>query len=632
MKKGYFIIFVLISLISINVHAIDIGYSGSGEYNGVFLNDTKGTIAIVPGIKESLAVGYSVNYSGDSSDLGRIDVSLSIPSGMTLTTSSEYLEDGDTLTGSGSNYKININNDNPEFHGVGVFTLKMPNVSTTTEYNVTMTAKSYSKSGSLLQTKTGNYKFIVLVKPTNCDNNSEYTISSNLGGLTKVNDSYYTLSTTESKISFTLNPNSSKTKAGYVIMSGDLKEKMLENNSTGNINLEYGKNNIIFTLITECYELSQKNNQLLGTGSIMVGLKRAEDVMVSPKMVTVDITRIDNRSKVNTLKSLSISNVDISFKPELKNYIATVPYKVSSVQINSTLTDPKSSYTKGYGNRTVNLKEGLNNVQVKVKAENGSEAVYTIKITREKNDDSSLKSITVNDKEIAIKSGLLIYSTNVENDVVKPTIKAIPNDSKAKVEIAKFSDLEEGSNEISITVTASNGTKSVYVIDVIREKLISDNSKLKVLEIKNHEISFNRDELNYSVHISYDINQLDLVIEPEHEKATYVVTGNKDLENESIIKLKVTAEDQISTTTYSIKIKKNKKPFNILFVIIPAVLIFITIIIFVIKSKKGKKNNLNNINSTNNNVNEINNDGYNNQNNLNNINVENEFTPQKKDF
>lgn len=632
MKKVYFFIFALICLISVNVSAIDIGYSGVGEYNGAYLEDTKGTIAIVPGIKESLAVGYSVNYSGDSTDLGRIDVSLSIPSGMTLTTSSEYLEDGDTLTGSGSNYKININNDDPEFHGVGVFTLKMPNVSTTTEYNVTMTAKSYSKSGALLQTKTGNYKFIVLVKPTNCDNNSEYTISSSLDGLTKVNDSFYTLSTTESKVSFTLNPNSSKTKAGYVIMSGDLKEKMLENNSTGNINLEYGKNNIIFTLITECYELGQRNSELLGTGSVMIGLKRSEDVMVSPKMVTVDITRIDNRSKVNTLKTLNITGVNIDFKSDLKNYIATVPYKVSSVQINSTLTDSKSSYTKGYGNRTVNLKEGLNNVQVKVKAENGSEAVYTIKITREKNDDSSLKSITVNDKEIAIKSGLLIYSTNVENDVVKPTIKAIPNDSKAKVEIAKFSDLEEGSNEISITVTASNGTKSVYVIDVIREKLISDNSKLKVLEIKNHEISFNRDELNYSVHISYDIDQLDLIIEPEHEKATYVVTGNKDLENESIIKIKVTAEDQISITNYTIKIEKDKKPFNILFVIIPTILIIITTIVFVIKNKKGKKNVVNNINSTNNNVKEINNEGDGNQNNSDIIHVESDFTPQKKEL
>ena len=220
----------------------------------------------------------------------------------------------------------------------------------------------------------------------------------------------------------------------------------------------------------------------------------------------------------------------------------------------------------------------------------------------------------------------------MENDVVKPNIKAIPNDSKAKVEIAKFNDLQEGSNEISITVTASNGTKSVYVVDVMREKLISDNSKLKVLGVKDHDISFNRDELNYSVHISYDIDQLDLIIEPEHEKATYVVTGNKDLENESIIKIKVTAEDQISITNYTIKIEKDKKPFNILFVIIPAILIIITTIVFVIKNKKGKKNVVNNINSTNNNVKEINNEGDGNQNNSDIIHVESDFTPQKKEF
>ena len=299
--------------------------------------------------------------------------------------------------------------------------------------------------------------------------------------------------------------------------------------------------------------------------------------------------RIDNRSKVNTLKSLNITGVSLSFKPELKNYIASVPYKISSVTINSLLTDPKSTYTKGYGNRTVNLKEGLNTVQVKVKAENESETTYTIKITREKNDDASLKSLTVNDKSISLKNGLLIYSTNVNSDVIKPVIKATANDSKAKVEIEKFGDLKEGDNEISITVTASNGNKGIYVINIIRDKLISTNSKLKTLNVKDHEINFDPEKNDYNVHISYDVEKLDLNIETEHEKAKYVVTGNKDLENGSVIKVKVTAEDEKTISTYTINIEKDKKPFNILYIVIPAVILLLAIVIVMI-SKKRKEN------------------------------------------
>ena len=306
--------------------------------------------------------------------------------------------------------------------------------------------------------------------------------------------------------------------------------------------------------------------------------------------------RLDKRSKVNTLKSLMISNVSISFKSDLKNYIATVPYKVSSVTINSVLTDPKSSYVKGYGNRTVSLKEGTNTVQVKVKAENESVATYTIKITRDKNDDASLKSITVDDEEITTKDNLLVYSIKVKNEVVKPTIKAIPTDSKAKVSIEKFDDLVVGDNEINITVTASNGNKCVYVLNIIRDTLISTDSKLKNLEVKGQEINFDTEKTEYNVHINYDVDKLDLVVEPNHEKAKYIVTGNKDLENGSVIKIKVTAEDGETISNYTINVEKEKKPFNILYVAIPVGVLLLGGVIFLIT--KGKKNKGNTVSTS----------------------------------
>ena len=605
MKKIVFLF--IVCFLFYDVFAIEVAVSTTGEYDGVFSDGS--TIAIAPGKKESIIVHYGNSKfldAGDKTDLGRIDVSLTIPSGVSLSTSNKYLEEGDTLSGSGNNYKITINNNLEEFDGVGVFTLKVPNVTSTTEYPVTITAKSYNKSGSLLQTKTGKYKLLVLAKPTNCDNNSEVSISTTLGELKKDSGAYYSLNTNESKVNITINPKSSKTKVSGYLASGEEKEKQLQNNSTGNINLDYGKNMIMFFLTTECYELGEKNEEMLNKSDFMVDINR-KDISYSSTLVTVDITRNDNRSKDSTLKDLTISDVTISFKPELKNYVATVPYKTSSVTIKSLLNDSKSSYVSGFGNRTVNLKEGLNTIQVKVKAENESVSVYSIKITREKNDDSSLKSLTVNDKEISLKDGLLVYSINVDNSIVKPNINAVANDSKAKVDVEKISDLQEGDNEVNITVTASNGMKSVYVINIIRDKLISNNSKLKKLEVTNHEIDFSSDKTEYNVHINYDIEKLDLIIEPDHEKAKYIVTGNKDLEDGSIIKIKVTAEDEETITTYTINITKEKKPFNILFVIIPiALLLIIVTILIIVKKKKDSNANKSSIIDNNTNINNTN--------------------------
>lgn len=356
--------------------------------------------------------------------------------------------------------------------------------------------------------------------------------------------------------------------------------------------------------------------------------------------------RVDNRSKVNTLKNLMISDVVISFKSELKNYIASVPYKVSSVTISSILTDSKSSYVNNYGNRKVNLKEGLNTILVKVKAENGNVATYTIKITREKNNDSSLKSISVDDKVINVKDGLLIYQTSVNNEVVKPVVKAVANDSKAKVEIDSFEELKEGNNEINITVTAANGMKSVYVIDIIRDKSISTNSKVRDIKIKNHDLKFNSDTLEYSLDIKGNESKLDIEVTTEHEKAKYLITGNKNLKNESIIKIKVTAEDEVTTTTYTINIKKSFD-YKYLIIFLAIILLLLIIIIIIIKRKR-RNVNLNDYNKSKQsrnddiNVNETVNHNYQqplSNNNTNNDllksvikkNIENvDFVPQKK--
>ncbi len=293
-----------------------------------------------------------------------------------------------------------------------------------------------------------------------------------------------------------------------------------------------------------------------------------------------NINRLDNRSKVNTLKSLTVSDTQIAFKDGSTSYSATVPYKVSSIKIDSTLTDDKSSYVTGYGNRTISLNPGENEILIKVKAENDDVRTYSIHITREKNDDASLSKLIINDKEILIKEDIMDYSIILANDITKAIIKATPTDEDAKVEISEIEDLKEGSNKVTITVTAANDNKKVYTIDIIRDELISINSKLKDLIIENYPIDFDRDTYNYTVTINKNTKNLIISAIPENMKATYQIIGNGKLKNKSVITIEVTAEDKKTKSIYKINVIKESfkiNPFLVISIILIALIGLISI-------------------------------------------------------
>ena len=613
MKKLLSVLFLLMvyGLFIPSVYAIEIGCSSNSEnYEGVISTETNQKYNVKSGSKHTIAVTYD-SYWDDDSDVSRIEVNINAPQGISISSSSSMLGNGISLTGSGNSYTINMG-ENVEIDGAGLFILTLPSLSSSNEYNVTATARSYNKTGALKETKNINIKYYVLVKSTSCDNNSDVSVSANTGTFEKSNSLFsdtYAQTTESSSINLSIVPNSSKTKIAYLGNSFSFdSNSSLQYNSSINLNnrsLNYGENNFAFIVSSECAIQSEELRQKTLGGVIIGGIDWYNEVFYNSSLIAVIVNRPDNRSNVNTLKSLSISNVSINFKSELKNYIVTVPYNVSSVKITSVLTDPKSSYVDGYGNRTVNLNEGSNDVQIKVRAENGNETTYSIKITREKNNDSTLKMIKVDDNEILIKEGTLRYSIKVDNNIVKPIITATATDVNAKIEIDNFEELKEGDNDINIIVTASNGMKSNYVVNIIRDKLISTNSKLKKITIKNHDFVFNSETFNYKIKLSNEEDKIDINVETANNKATYLITGNKNLKNKSIVKVKVTAEDGKTTTTYNIQIEKEKQKNKFNFFPVIILVIGIVFFIVVIRMNKKNKNNLNNnkvknVNSSNN--------------------------------
>ena len=92
---------------------------------------------------------------------------------------------------------------------------------------------------------------------------------------------------------------------------------------------------------------------------IKVKVKNSEGKVTT---YTINVTRKDNRSSVNTLSNLSISAGTLSpaFSSNVTKYNVQLDNTISSLTISATLTDSKSKFASGYGPRSVSLKEGVN--------------------------------------------------------------------------------------------------------------------------------------------------------------------------------------------------------------------------------------------------------------------------------
>ncbi len=559
-------------------------------------NDDK--FMIPSGKKLYINVDWSTLFNDDL-DLHHIDITYSASSGITRTNNYKMTNSVYSVSTINNGFRVTrVGNlaDDPFGNIAAEFTLPAnTGTSYSNFYNVETTAVAYNSSSQSIANIKVKIKVSVLGsnKP-NYDNDATLTgIDLSSGTLSPAYDNnvmFYSINTNEPTITINLKTRSSKATiyyGGRAVNEQDVEDFMQNPKKISGPQtypVEYGTNVLMFSVLSEKYE--HQEDAVDGATYLYNSWPRNDDA--DGRLIELVIIRQDTRSTVNTLKSLSISDVAIDFKPDLKFYNATVKNEVESVSISSSLTDSKSKYVNGFGNRTEHLKEGTNTFYVKVQAENGAEGVYTITIEREKSANNKLKEISVNGKIIAIKEDTFKYELNVDNEVTTAEVIATPELEEAVVEIGEIPPLVEGNNEVNITVTAPNGEKKIYVVNIKRDSLVSSNSLLKKLEVKGYDLDFNIHTREYTLKIN-DEQELDITAEADHKKAKVLITGNKDLVNGSVIKIKVTAEDG-SESTYEIKIEKESKKFNPLLLIpIIGILLLISSIVFAVIANNKKK-------------------------------------------
>lgn len=187
-----------------------------------------------------------------------------------------------------------------------------------------------------------------------------------------------------------------------------------------------------------------------------------------------------------------------------------------------------------------------------------------------KSNNANIKSLTIktNDDSDVILSpvfnpGVYDYEATVASNVKTVSITPILEDAKSNAVISNNAneELKAGEdNKITITVTAEDGSKKAYNINIKREALTSD-ATLKSLEIEEaKKFEFDKEKFTYDVKIDKNIKSLTITYELADENSTVDIEGNSKLKNGSIVKLIVTAQDG-TKKVYTLNIIKetNKK-------------------------------------------------------------------------
>ena len=188
-------------------------------------------------------------------------------------------------------------------------------------------------------------------------------------------------------------------------------------------------------------------------------------------VLSINLCVFANESGDNTnLKIMRLNEVGItpSFSKDIKKYYITVSTNVNSLELTA-LPEEEGAKVNVYGN--TNLKNGLNEVTIKVTSRDGSKtSEYKIYVTRTDETERS----NANLENLAIREAILYptfekevteYKIEIKGGINKLDILAVPENTNAKVQILGNEELKVGDNNININVLAEDGiTTKEYVI------------------------------------------------------------------------------------------------------------------------------------------------------------------------
>lgn len=275
------------------------------------------------------------------------------------------------------------------------------------------------------------------------------------------------------------------------------------------------------------------------------------------------------------LKTLTVKNgstnyqLSPEFNPIKTAYTLTVDNEISSVAVAAT---PNSSTTTIFGAKTYSqthaLNTGDNQINLVTTAQNGATETYTIMITRRKNSNTNLSSLSVAGFSLtpSFNKNVVEYTLNVGAQTKELDITAVPEVNTSTYEITGNSNFKNGENEVKITVTAEDGSEKTYTITVNRQGYTDNHlSSLTVSDDNTtYELSpafdpdYDSEDGVYTVSIPNDVNRVTVAGELAGLGSTVTGLGEYALPTgTTTARIKVTSETG-DVREYDIEITRAK--------------------------------------------------------------------------
>ncbi len=348
----------------------------------------------------------------------------------------------------------------------------------------------------------------------------------------------------------------------------------------------------------------------LAVGANVVKVKVTAEDSAATKTYTVTVTR--QASTDATLSGLSLSGGTLSpnFSPTHTDYAGTVEGMVSRVTVTPVTNHPSATLeyldaddmaladadTASADTFEVDLPVRANVVKVKVTAENGTATkTYTVTVTRPASNDATLSGLSLGNGTLSpnFSPEHTSYAATVVDTVVRVTVTPVTNHAGAAVAYLDADDmaladadtasadtfevdLAVGANVVKVKVTAENGTAmKTYTVTVTRQA--SNDATLSGLSLSNGTLSpmFSSTQPDYTATVGNTGPQI-ITVTPatNHAGATVAYLDADDVPladadtasadtfevdltvGETVVKVKVTAENGTATETYTVTITR----------------------------------------------------------------------------
>lgn len=178
---------------------------------------------------------------------------------------------------------------------------------------------------------------------------------------------------------------------------------------------------------------------------------------------------------------------------------------------------------------------------------------YSVTVAAPMSADNALKSLTVSNATIspAFSAGTTSYTAEVPFEVSKLDVKAQANDGKAKVSVNSPNLTPNSTTNVTVTVTAENGSKKTYTISVKRAQdpnyVASSNNDLSGIAVDGFLLSpvFTAENTQYVIWLPYETENVTVIGTAADSKASVTVEGGSELKagQDNEIKVICTAED-----------------------------------------------------------------------------------------